>query len=751
VIKSATMTEAGTVGGEPAQPQRRFVLKSGGGLVIAFALGVPRAALGFASGKPQAGDPEAARLDGNPAFAPNAFIRIGSDGIVRLVMPEVEMGQGAYLGQATLIAEELCVDLDQVRLEHAPPNEALYALELQGEEVTGGSATIRGTWMILREAGAVARTMLVGAAAARWGVPADQCHVERGVVHPPSGGRSLGYGELAAAAAKQPVPQQPELLSAKSHRLIGQRLGRPDTAAKSNGSIQYGIDARVPGMRIAAVAIAPTVGGRVRKVDDRRARAVAGVIDVVVLDDAVAVTAGDFWTARKGVAALAIDWDLGPNASMSTDGIAADMARVARDGAAIVAKSTGHQPHGMARQVEATYTVPMLAHATMEPMNALVSVRKDACEIWTGTQVPARAQASAAKITGLPPERVSVYNHYIGGGFGRRLEYDITDQAVRIAMKVSYPVKLVWTREQDIALDYYRPPYHDHLVATLDDKGFPSSWRHRDTSDSVSERWAPASMGKDGLDGDSVDAAAETPYALPNQHVEWVRHHLPEGMRTGWWRGVGATHNLFVVESFIDELAHAGGHDPVDYRRALLAQNPKGRALLDAVAARFGWGKPMPARTGCGVAIGVSMATLVCAMVEVEVTAQGDIRLRRAVAGVDCGTVVNPNMIEAQIKGGLVFGWSAALYGEVTYRDGRVEQHNFNDYRVLRMGEAPAIEGFAMPSSEPPTGIGEPPCAIAAPCLANAVFAATGVRVRELPLKRALLASSASAFDRVVS
>ena len=545
------------------------------------------------------------------------------------------------------------------------------------------------------------------------------------------------------------MPQQPQLLSASAYRLIGQRLGRPDTAAKSNGSIQYGIDVRVPGMRVAAVAIAPTVGGRVRKVDDRRARAIAGVADVVVLDDAVAVTAADFWTARKGVAALAIDWDLGPNASMSTDAISADMARVSRSGSALVAKDSGRQPRGMARRIEATYTVPMLAHATMEPMNAVAWVRKDACEIWTGTQVPARVQASAAKITGLAPAQVSVYNQYLGGGFGRRLEYDVTDQAVRIAMHVGYPVKLVWTREQDFALDYYRPPYHDRIEATLGDDGYPSSWLHRDTSDSVSERWAPATLGKDGLDLDCVDAAADTPYGFANQRVEWVRHHLPAGMRTGWWRGVGATHNLFVVESFIDELAHAAGRDPVEYRRVLLARNPKARALLDSVASRFGWGKPCAPRHGCGVAIGVSMATLVCAMVEVEVSGQGDVRIRRAVAAVDCGAVVNPNMIEAQIKGGLVFGWSAALHGEVTHREGRVEQHNFNDYRVLRMPEVPRIEGYAMPSSEAPTGIGEPPTAIAAPCLANAVFAATGVRVRELPLQRALLASGAGAFDQV--
>lgn len=739
-------------GHAPVDEHRRFLIRAGGGLIVAFSTFGSSSAFGFASGKPQPGDAAAAKADGNPAFAPNAFIRIGTDGSVRLVMPEVEMGQGSYTGQATLLAEELCVDLDQVKLEHAPPNEALYSLEIQGGQYTGTSNTIRGSWMVLREAGAVARTMLVSAAARRWGVPAGQCRAERGVVHHAASARRLAYAQLATDAAHQPVPDKPELLSATSFRLIGKPLKRLDVPAKTDGSMQFGIDVRVPGMMVAAVEVTPTIGGKLRHVDDGLARAVPGVVDVVLLTDAVAVIAADLWTARQGIRALKIEWDRGPQAALSTASIAAEMADLSANGKGLVAKEAGSLAKEGTRRVEATYRMPLLAHATMEPMNAVVSVRRDGCDIWVGTQVPTRVVDVAARLTKLPPEKIAVHNQYIGGGFGRRLETDSVEQAIEIASRVSYPVKLVWTREQDIARDFFRPPYHDHLVATLDPKGLPATWWHRDTSDAVTDRWSPSDMGKDGLDPDCVDGAIEPPYALPNLRVEWVRHRLPTDLKIGWWRGVGQTHNLFPVESFIDELAHAAGQDPVAYRRALLANNPRARAVLDLAASKFGWdGKPPGARIGRGVALGMPMATLICAMVEVEVTPQGEILLRRAVAAVDCGTVVNPDTIVAQVQGGLIFGWSAALYGEVTLESGIVQQGNFNDYRVLRLDEVPHIEVHAVPSTEVPTGIGEPPASIAAPCLANAIFAATGVRVRELPIARTSLAASAAALDQVVT
>ena len=738
----------------PVNTGRRALLKAGGGLVIGFTWLVGSKAMAFAKPVPQPGDAAMARADGSPAFAPNAFIRIGSDGSIRLVMPEVEMGQGAYTGQATLLAEELGVDLDQITLEHAPPSDDLYALEIQGSQATGGSNTIRGCWDLLRQAGAVARTMLIGAAAKRWGVPAEQCRVERAVIHHDASHRTLSFGQVAADASRQPVPDKPALLSAKGFRLIGKPLRRIDTPPKTDGSLIFGIDVRIPGMKVAAVAMSPVVGGKVAHVDDRKARAIKGVVDVVILDDAVAVTAGDYWTAQKAVAALQIRWDCGTGAQVSSDALFAELAEASRTGTARIGKQVGAGTKEGGKTVEAIYESPMLAHATMEPQNTVVWVKPGSCEIWVGTQVPTRVVAAAAALTGLPAEKISVHNQYMGGGFGRRLEVDSVEQAVAIAKRVNYPIKLVWSREQDVAHDYFRPPYHDHLVATLDSKGYPVTWRHRVTSDTVLGRYSPADMPKDGLDPDTIDGAAEPPYSLPALKVEWVRHDLPKAVKIGWWRGVGATHNLFPVESFIDELAHAAGQDPLAYRRALLGHNPRARAVLDLAAVKFGWDKPLVKvdglRVGRGVALGTSMGTLICAIIEVGVTAQGDVRLRRAVAAADCGQIVNPNTVEAQLQGGLIFGLSDALWGEATLKGGVIEQGNFHNYRILRMHETPSIEAYMVPSTESPTGIGEPPTAISMPALANAVFAATGMRVRKLPIARADLAIGASARDQVV-
>lgn len=738
------------MGREGTDPVRRTLLK-GGGLVIGFTwLGASRAAFGFASGEPQPQDAAAARADGNPAFAPNAFIRIDIDGVIRLVMPEVEMGQGVYTGQATLIAEELCVDLDQVRIEAAPPNPALYALAIEGEQATGGSDTINGTWDVLRLAGAMARTMLVGAAAARWRTTPEECRVERGVVHHLASGRALSFGRLARAAARQPVPKRPELLSTKSFRLIGRPLKRIDTPPKTDGSLKYGLDLKMPGLRIAAVKICPTIGGRLSQIDAQRARQVPGILEIVALDNAVAAIASDFWTARKGLAALQIEWERGPQAHFSTATIREDMARVSHASKALVARATGSGTTPTAWHIEATYTEPMLAHAAMEPLNAVVWIHEGRCEIWVGTQVPERVAQSAARVTGLPLAKISVHNQFFGGAFGRRLETDWVEQAIEIARHVTYPIKLVWTREQDVQHDMFRPPYHARLAATLNPRGLPATWHHRITSPSVTARWDPWDLDANGVDPDCIDGAVDTPYEVPNQRIEWVRLKFPDSLKFGWLRGVGQTLNLFAVECFIDELAHAAGQDPVEYRRAMLADNPRARAVLELAAAKFGWGAAVGPRIGHGVALGHPMSTHICAMVEVEVTPQGLIRLRRAVAVVDCGIVVNPDTIEAQVQGGLAFGWSAALYGEITLQDGEVKQRNFNDYRVLRINEMPHIEVYSVSSSEHPTGIGEPPCAIAAPCLANAVFAATGVRVRDLPIARVSLAQNRSALTQTV-
>jgi isoquinoline 1-oxidoreductase subunit beta len=719
-------------------PSRRAVL-GGGGFALAFTV-MARGGKAWAIGsaRPQSGDAAAAAADGHPAFAPNAFIRIDKTGPVRLVMPNIEMGQGAYTGQATIMAEELDIGLDQLIVEHSPPNEQLYAMPALQMQATGGSTTIRGGWEVFREAGAVARGMLVSAAAQGWSVDPATCTTDRGVVHHPSSGRSSAYGALADAASRQPVPPKVTLKDPKDFKLIGKSWRRLDTAPKVDGAMPFGIDAQAPGMMIAAVASCPVYGGKLKSVDESRARAVPGVRDVIRLDNAVAVTGPHYWAAKSGLEALDIEWDLGPNTDLSSEGLAKAMDDASKNGIAIVARQVGDLSH-TGQTIAAIYQIPALAHAPMEPLNALVHVRPDACEIWLGTQVPTRVVDVAVKMTGLPADKIIVHNQYLGGGFGRRLEVDSVEQAVALAKQVPYPLKMIWSREQDIRHDIPRPPYYDRISAVVDGEGYPLVWTDRVTSDSVGRRWAPVTLRKDGLDPDTVEGAAETPYDLPNLKVEWVRHDMPGERPVGWWRGVGPTHNLFKVESFIDELAHAAGKDPVAYRRALLKKNPRALGVLNLAADKFGWGYPAPDRIGHGVALAAPFGSFICVMLETEVTSAGEIRMRRAVAAVDCGIAVNPNTIEAQVQGGLIFGWTGALYSQLTYANGAVQQSNFNDYRMMRMNETPAIEVHVVPSAEHPGGIGEVGTAIAAPALGNAVFAATGVRIRELPIDRTRL------------
>jgi isoquinoline 1-oxidoreductase beta subunit len=721
------------------QSSRRLVL-SGGGFALAFLVaGRAGKALAIGSARPQSGDPAAAAADGAPAFAPNAFIRIDKTGPMRLVMPNIEMGQGAYTGEATLMAEELDIGLDQLAVEHAPPNEQLYAMPALQMQATGGSTTIRGGWEVFREAGGVARAMLVSAAAEQWGVDASTCSTDRGVVHHAPSGRSETYGALADAASRQPVPAKITLKDPKTFKLIGKPFRRLDTAGKVDGTTQFGIDVRVPGMMIAAVATCPVYGGKLKAVNEAAARAIPGVKDVIRLDNAVAVTGLHYWAAKKGLDALDIEWDFGPNVDLSSAGLTKAMDEASLNGSPIVARQIGDLSHG-GKKIESIYQIPALAHAPMEPLNAVVQVRPDACEIWVGTQVPTRVVDVAVKVTGLTADKIIVHNQYLGGGFGRRLEADSVEQAVAIAKQVPYPIKMIWSREQDIQQDIPRPPYYDRIAAVVDGDGYPLVWTDRVTSDSVGRRWAPVTLTKAGLDPDTVEGAAEPPYDLPNLKVEWVRHDMPGGRPVGWWRGVGPTHNLFKVESFIDELAHAAGKDPVAYRRHLLTRNPRALGVLNLAADKIGWGQPIAGgRIGRGVALGAPFGSFVCVIVETEVTEAGEIRLRRAVAAVDCGMVVNPNTVEAQVQGGLVFGWTGALYSQLTYGNGAILQSNFNDYRMMRMNETPPIEVHVVISTEHPGGIGEVGTAIAAPALCNAVFAATGVRIRSLPIDRTLL------------
>ncbi|MGB8140429.1 MAG: molybdopterin cofactor-binding domain-containing protein, partial [Pseudolabrys sp.] len=650
---------------------------------------------------------------------------------------------GTYTSISMLIAEELEVDLKQVQPEHAPPNEKLYANPLLGVQATGNSNAIRGAWQPLREAGATARTMLVSAAAKRWNVDPSSCRAQSGeVLHMPTG-RRLKYGELAADAAHMPVPAKVALKRPDDFKLIGTRAKRLDTPAKVNGTAVYGIDVRPPGVKFATLAQSPAFGGRVKRVDDTAARAVKGVRQIVQLDDAVAVVADHMGAAKKGLAVLKIEWDDGPHAKLNTDNIAQELATATLNAGA-VAQNIGDAGKAMAAavtKVEAIYQVPFLAHATMEPMNCTVHVRKDGCEIWVGSQALARAQAGAAKTLGLPLDKVVVHNHLIGGGFGRRLDVDGVIRAVEIARQVDGPVKVVWTREEDIQHDMYRPYWFDRISAALDENGKPTAWHNRFAGSSVIARWLPPGF-KDGLDPDSTEGAIDLVYDFPNFHVEYVRVE-PPGIQTAFWRSVGPSHNVFVTESFMDELAAAAKQDAVAYRQALLDKSPRAKAVLELAAEKAGWGQPLPERVGRGVSVQFVFATYLAVVTEVEVSTAGNVRVRRVVCAVECGTVVNPDTVQAQIQSAAVFGITAALHGEITLKDGRVEQTNFDSYQILRIDEAPAIEVYIVQSPEPPGGMGEAGTSAIVPAITNAIFAATGKRLRKLPVDPAALKKSA--------
>lgn len=677
------------------------------------------------------GEAEAAA---NDVFAPNAFVSIGSDGQIVLTMPYVEMGQGTYTSIPMLIAEELELGLDQVKLEHAPPDEKLYFNPLLGVQATGNSNAIRGAWQPLRQAGATARAMLVTAAAQRWDVDAATCRAEHGeVVHAPTG-RRIAYGELAADAARLPVPESVELKRPQDFKLIGTPAKRLDTPAKVDGTAVYGIDVRPPGVKVATLAQSPVFGGRVKSVDDAAAKAVRGVRQIVQLDDAVAVVADHMGAAKKGLEALVIEWDDGPHAKLDTAAILGELDQ-ATGNAGAVAQEIGDVENAMASavtKVEATYQVPFLAHATMEPMNCTAHVRKDGCEIWVGNQALARVQAFAAKAAGLSLDQVVVHNHLIGGGFGRRLEADGVFRAVEIAKQVDGPVKVVWTREEDIQHDMYRPMFFDRLSAGLDAKGMPVAWNNRFAGSSILARWAPPAFSN-GLDPDTTEGAIHLVYNLPNLHVEYVRVE-PPGIPTAFWRSVGPSHNVFVTESFIDELAAAAKQDPVAYRLALLDQTPRAKAVLALAAEKAGWGGKLSSRVGRGVSLQNVFATYMAQIAEVEAAKDGTVRVRRVVCAVDCGTVVNPDTVQAQIQSAIMFGITAALYGNITLKNGRVEQTNFDSYQILRMNEAPDIEVHIVQSQELPGGMGEAGTSAIVPAVTNAIFAATGKRLRKLPV-----------------
>lgn len=708
---------------------RRDVLAAGlaGGFLLAFNLPV-RAV----------NEPEQLPDTTAGQFAPNAFIRIDHAGKTTLVMPQVEMGQGVYTAVAMILADELDADFSRVALEAAPPNEKLYGNPMLGVQATGNSNSIRAFWEPLRKAGAGARAMLIEAAARQWQVDPASCSAANSKVTHAASGRTLGYGDLVDAASDLPVPANPPLKQPKDFTLIGKPLKRLDTPNKTDGKVIYGIDSMLPDMKFATLAACPVFGGKVARVDDSAAKNVPGVHKVVVLDDLVAVVGDHMWAAKQGLDALVVKWDEGPNAKVNSHDIWEDL-RAESEKNGVVAKSVGDVAKGLSQgeRLDAAYELPFLAHATMEPMNCTVRLTPGACEIWLGTQVMTRVQAAAAKAAGVPVDKVTVNNHLLGGGFGRRLEADMVASAVRIAKEVDTPIKVVWTREEDMQHDVYRPAYRDVISASLSG-GKIVAWKYRVAGSSVMARWLPPAF-KNGIDIDAVDSAVDLPYDIPNLHVEYKRAE-PPAVPTGFWRGVGPNNNVFAIECFIDELARKAKMDPVAFRRGMLTNNPRLLAALDLVAEKSDWGKPLPARTGRGVSVQPSFASFIATVVEAEVDDHGEVHLRRVTSAVDTGIAVNPDTIVAQLQGGLVFGLTAALYGEITIDKGRVRQSNFNDYRMLRIDEVPHIDVHVIKSGEAPGGIGETGTTAGPPALRNAIYAATGVALRRLPIDRAALA-----------
>lgn len=680
-----------------------------------------------------------AKASGFIGFVPDAFIRISSDGRIILIVPNAEMGQGIATTEAMMIAEELEVGLDQVEVALAPADAIAYDQSILRNQITGASTSVRAFFKPLRQAGSAARMMLIGAAADIWGVAASECTVSRAVVvHQPSG-RSVKYSDLAEAARSQPVPSVIPLKPVTQFKVIGQSLKRVDTPEKVTGAARFGIDAIIPGMRYAALKMCPTIGGAVGVLKDAAARSSPGVIDVIQISDAVAVIGETYWAAKTGAELLDIQWDHGPNSELSSDALWVGLRNA--KGTAMVAKVVGDVEKGLSAgiRIAATYEAPYLAHAALEPINTTIHVRADGCDIWVGTQVPKDARIVASEIIGLPPEKINIHTHLIGGGFGRRLAVDTIQQAARFGMLLDYPIKIIWTREQDIMHDRFRPAYHDNVVATLDsNSGLPLAFHHRTTCSSVLPYFNRQPWPEGKLDPDAVSGSVNFPYDIPSGKWEWLRHDGPIALN--WWRGVGETHNVFVVESFIDELATASGTDPVEYRRKLVQHNLRAKAVLDKVEEASDWRTPLMSGFGRGVSLHQSFGSFAALVVEVAVDKSGSVTLRRLTAAVDCGVAVNPDSVVAQIQGGVLFGLSAALYNGITFKNGTVQQSNFNNYRQIRMNEVPPFQVFVMPSDEDPGGMGEVGTASSTPALTNAIYAATGVRLRSTPIDQHLLA-----------
>jgi isoquinoline 1-oxidoreductase beta subunit len=664
---------------------------------------------------------------------PNAWIKIGSDDSITILSARSEMGQGVYTALPTLVAEELEVDLAKIKVEIAPAGPP-YINSLLGGQITGGSTSIVEGYDKLRLAGAQARTMLVSAAAQKWGVDPSACRASAGAVQGPAGQKAT-YGELAEAASKLPVPQDVKLKAHKDSRYVGKPVNRLDSPAKIDGTAEYGIDVKLPGMLYASLAQCPVIGGKVASLDDTRAKAMPGVKHVVKITDGVAVVADSWWQAKTARDVLDIKWDEGAGRALSTESISAGLKAAAAKPGAVIKKlgDVDAGGKGAAKTVLADYELPFLAHAPMEPMNFTADVQKDSCLVYGPTQFQQLAQGIAAQVTGLKPEQVTVKTTFLGGGFGRRIDVDFVAQAAEISKAMGGgPVKLVWTREDDMTHDFYRPTSFHQMAGALDAQGRPVVLKFHLTSPSVTSRLFPPVV-KDGVDPFMTEAAA-VPYDIPNQLADVVIHDT--GLRVGYWRSVSHALNSFAYESFMDELAAAAGKDPYEFRRALLDKQPRLKHVLELAATKSGWGTKPAAGRARGIALMEGYGTSMAQVAEVSVTGNS-VRVHRVTVAADPGRMVNPNIVRQQLEGSIIYGLSAALYGEVTLKDGRVQQTNFHNYPVVRMPDSPAIDIHLVDSDEKPAGIGEPGTALISPAVANAVFAATGKRLRKLPLKLA--------------
>ncbi len=715
---------------------RRGFLQGTAGLTLGLAVpGIGQAAKTATSGAAAA------------SFAPTPFLRIGADNSVTVISKHLEMGQGTYTGLATIVAEELDAAWSQVKVEGAPADAKRYNnLFFGAAQGTGGSTAMANSWGQMRQTGATARAMLVSAAAKKWNVPAAEISVAEGVVRHAASGRKASFGELAEAAALEAVPAQVTLKDPKDFRLIGKRAPRKDSAAKTDGSAQFTQDLHLPGMLVAVVAHPPRFGGKAKTVDASKARAIKGVVDVVTVPAGVAVLARDTWTAKKGRDALVVEWDDSAAFKLGSDEILARYHELAGK-PGLVARTQGDAPGaitGAAKVVTASYDFPYLAHAAMEQMNCVVQRTTDGLEVWNGEQFQTVDQATLAAMFDLPPEKVTIHMLYAGGSFGRRActQSDYLREAASIvkASGTRAPVKLVWTREDDMKAGYYRPMFHHRIEAALDADGSIRAWRHRLVGQSIITGSAFESvMVKDGIDAVSVEGAANLPYAIPNLQVEL---HTPKdiGVPVLWWRSVGSTHTAYSTETFLDRLAAESKQDPVAMRLKLLAKHPRHSAVLKLAADKAGWGTPLAAgkpgeRRGRGVAVHESFHSFVAQVAEVTVAADGSVKVDRIVSAVDCGMAINPDNVRAQVEGSVGFALSAALHGEITLKDGVVEQGNFGEYAPIRINEMPQVEVHIVQSAENPTGIGEPGVPPVAPAVANAIAAATGRWLTRLPFQ----------------